>query len=271
MLGQLVEHFGEFSEAEADLYRQLCAPGDTVLDIGANIGVTALPLAQMVGAGGHVIAFEPQRLIFQTLCANVAINSLTQVQCFNAAVGAADGTVLLGDLTPDVDQNFGGIELALMKGAIKTPVIALDTFLDVPKLKLIKLDVEGMELDALRGVCRRLSGTGRFFMSRMIGRLFPKRLSNSFVRKIIASIGTRRFSSTRRIFIKTHAPFWRRIRRGARSRIPRFVRPVHQYGLPAIGTAPEPNVFREIMDTREHPQKPEYNPRFLSESIRRHP
>ncbi|TFG83046.1 MAG: FkbM family methyltransferase, partial [Chromatiales bacterium] len=55
-------------------------------DIGANIGTHTLALARLVGQQGLVFAFEPQRIVFQTLCANMALNSLDNVHCINSAV-----------------------------------------------------------------------------------------------------------------------------------------------------------------------------------------
>ncbi len=52
------------------------SPGDTVFDIGANIGTHAVPFARQVTAAGRVYAFEPQRHTFQYLCANAALNNL---------------------------------------------------------------------------------------------------------------------------------------------------------------------------------------------------
>lgn len=53
------------------LYRRLVQPGDTVLDVGANIGAHALPLARLVGASGRVVAFEPTQFAFCKLQRNL--------------------------------------------------------------------------------------------------------------------------------------------------------------------------------------------------------
>jgi len=63
-VGKSLELYGEFSEGEVDLFRQLVHQGDTVLEIGANLGAHTLVLAQLAGEGGCVYAFEPQRLVF---------------------------------------------------------------------------------------------------------------------------------------------------------------------------------------------------------------
>src|SRR5258707_14359705 len=90
-VGRSLDLYGEFSEGEVGLFRQLVKPGDLVLDVGANIGTHTLFFSQRIGATGRVLAFEPQRIVFQTLCANLAINSATNVWCYPHAVGGEPG------------------------------------------------------------------------------------------------------------------------------------------------------------------------------------
>src|SRR3954465_1933985 len=75
-IGRSLELYGEWSEGEIDLFRQVLRPGMVVADAGANIGTHTVARAQMVAPNGVVYAFEPQRIVFQTLAANVALNSL---------------------------------------------------------------------------------------------------------------------------------------------------------------------------------------------------
>jgi tRNA G37 N-methylase Trm5 len=77
------ELYGEYSEAEVACLRQLLNPGDTVLDIGANIGDLTVPMAQMVGDSGSVYAFEANRSNFNYLCADLALNDLANVRPIN--------------------------------------------------------------------------------------------------------------------------------------------------------------------------------------------
>lgn len=151
-VGRSFEHYGEFSEYECDLFRQFLAPQDRVVDVGANIGAHTLMYARQVGATGRVYAFEPQRVVFQTLCANMALNSIGNTECFQMAVSNEPGSINIPDFRYDIEGNFGGVELEKFSQAgIKTPVVTLDDFLDVPKLKFIKIDVEGMETGVIRG------------------------------------------------------------------------------------------------------------------------
>ena len=70
-------------------------PGDTVVDIGANIGAFTVLAAKTIGPSGRVIAFEPIPHTFERLRENVALNSLQNVECRRAAVGAQEGTLTL--------------------------------------------------------------------------------------------------------------------------------------------------------------------------------
>ena len=103
-----------------------------------------------MGKAGRVIAFEPQRLAFQMLCGNMAINSVTSADCRQAAVGWEPGTILVPQLAPDQVNNFGGLSLGVIGRGEMVPVTTLDS-LDLPACSLLKVDVEGMEADVLLG------------------------------------------------------------------------------------------------------------------------
>ena len=157
-IGKALEAYGEAHEHELELLRQLCAPGSTIFDLGANIGDHTIPLAKHVGANGFVYAFEPQRLIFQMLCANVALNDLPNVDCIHAAVGATHGAVLIPEIDYSLEANYGGIEVSEFKEGRPVERIVLDDYLDTQGADLVKIDVEGMEADVLEG--------GRKFIAR---------------------------------------------------------------------------------------------------------
>jgi hypothetical protein len=111
-IGRSLDLYGEFSEGEVELFRQVLQAGDVVIDVGANGGAHTLFFARHVGLRGGVLAFEPQRLPFQTLCANMALNHVTNVWCFPPAVGAAHGAIAAPALDPLARNNFGGLGLA---------------------------------------------------------------------------------------------------------------------------------------------------------------
>ena len=151
IVGRSLDYYGEYFEREVDLFRQFLRPGDVVVDVGANIGAHTVPLARMVGASGRVLAFEPVRLNHQLLCANVALNSLTWVDAIQGALGRRDETVMIDDVAMTAEGNYGALSLADMPGNRPVPVRRLDGLFDLPRLRFIKIDVEGMEADVLDG------------------------------------------------------------------------------------------------------------------------
>ena len=108
-VGRAIENYGEYGEIEAQLFTQICCAGHVVVEVGANIGAHTVLLSKVVGPTGHIHAYEPQPIVFQTLCANMALNSITNVSCHHSAVGAAAGVILMPDIRYDVKGNFGGV------------------------------------------------------------------------------------------------------------------------------------------------------------------
>src|ERR1700742_1039122 len=92
-VGRSIDLYGEFSQLEVVLFDQIIRPGDFIVDAGANIGSHTLFFARKVGPTGHVLAFEPQRIVFQTLCANMALNSIVNVECFQQGLSDQPGTL----------------------------------------------------------------------------------------------------------------------------------------------------------------------------------
>ncbi|MCA9201695.1 MAG: FkbM family methyltransferase, partial [Planctomycetales bacterium] len=149
-IGRSLNLYGEFSEGEVDLFRAMLKPGDVVLEAGANIGVHTLPLSQLVGKKGTVLAFEPQRIVFQTLCANMALNSVQNVHAHQQALGDTQGRVPVPALDYTRENNFGGLSLGRQAQGEPVPLVTIDA-LAVSRCNLLKVDVEGMEQQVLRG------------------------------------------------------------------------------------------------------------------------
>ena len=151
-IGRSLEHYGEYNWFEAQLLLQLLHPDDVVIEVGANIGSHTVGLAKAVGPGGQVFAFEPQRVVFQLLCANVALNSLLWAHCVQAAVGVTQGQVSVPAVEYTRAGNFGGVPmLPAQTGGEQVPLLTLDTCMNVDRLRLLKIDVEGMEQAVIEG------------------------------------------------------------------------------------------------------------------------
>lgn len=152
-IGRSLDLYGEFSEGEVVVFRQIVQPGHTVVEVGANIGAHTVLLAELAAAAGRVIAFEPQRIVFQTLCANVALNSLPNVVCLQQAVSSQPGSIKIPMFDYTREGNFGGLSLGTFDFGEDVPVVTIDS-LDLPQCHFIKIDVEGMETEVLRGAAQ---------------------------------------------------------------------------------------------------------------------
>lgn len=146
---QSIAQSHQFYESEL-LYatRRLISPGDLVVDVGANIGNHALFWAGECGA--QVLAIEPAPIIFSALRANVEANNLEQrIYVRHYGLGRARGLAEF----PDVDLSNTG-RTRLIAGA--TGPLIIRPLHDLPEVaattvRLLKVDVEGMELDVLEG------------------------------------------------------------------------------------------------------------------------
>ena len=155
-VGQSLIAYGEFSEGEAQMFRQLAGSGDVVVEAGSNIGAHTLLLSRLVGAGGVIYAFEPQRIVFQTLCGNLALNQCLNVVARQQGLGSGAGQMVLPGVDPRQVNNFGGLSLLAQGPGEKVDIASIDS-LGLQACRLIKADVEGMEADVLLGAKETLA------------------------------------------------------------------------------------------------------------------
>lgn len=148
-VGRSLDLYGEFSEHEVQLFRQIVGDGAVVLEAGANIGALTVPIARAAGARGRVIAYEPQPALAALLRHNMTANALTWVEVRQAALGRAAGTLRVPRIDYHQPFNFGGVSLHDGDGE-PVPVETIDA-LNLTRLDLLKIDVEGMEGEVLAG------------------------------------------------------------------------------------------------------------------------
>lgn len=125
--------------------------GDLVLDIGANIGNHTLYLAAI--AGCKVTSFEPNAALIEALSRSLEINQLSElVTLMPYGVGHTAGK---GHFSKLMEENLGGQSIEVGDGEIR--IVALDELEFDDPVKLIKIDVEGMELPVLEGAARLIA------------------------------------------------------------------------------------------------------------------
>lgn len=151
-LGKSLELYGEWSHGEIAFLAQILQRESNVVEVGSNIGAHTVFFGRDLCPDGRIYAFEPRRLMFQLLCANLAVNSITNVYAFQQAVGAAPGEVHEGPMPQDA-ANLGSYPIGTLPGEGETyPVTPLDRLLPtLPPIALLKADVEGHELAVLQG------------------------------------------------------------------------------------------------------------------------
>jgi FkbM family methyltransferase len=136
-------------------------PGAVVVDVGANIGFNTLYAAQRVGSTGRVVAVEPADDNVAVLRDNVQRSTLENIRILPVAAGRGAGTrpfFLRGEISA-VNSFYRDSIYAAVSGVVDVPVQALDEMID-GDADLVKIDVEGAELDVLAGMTRLLRHPG---------------------------------------------------------------------------------------------------------------
>lgn len=152
-----LELYGEYNREEWLMLKQAIRPGMIVVEAGANMGSHSIDMARAC-APGLFYAFEPQQRMFQILCANLALANVTNALAYPDALGEIEGEAVV----PNVDyaregSNFGGLSLASAGSqGWRVRVRTIDD-LDLPACGLIKIDVEGFELQVIRGAARTIT------------------------------------------------------------------------------------------------------------------
>jgi len=167
LISRYIHTLGQWESANLLIAELFCEGVDMplVLDVGANLGAFAVPLAQkLMPREGLVYCFEPQRVIFYQLCANIFLNRLDCCIANHVAISDQEGILKLTDIDYAQSSNIGGYSLVddyrertnstiVTTNALvhNVPIRTLDSF-DFPRpVSLLKIDVEGMELNVLKG------------------------------------------------------------------------------------------------------------------------
>lgn len=138
---------GLYDYDEMGFMEHYLRPGDSFIDVGANIGIYSLLAAGLVGPSGSVDSFEADPQVFAALQENIALNSLVNVRLHQKAVSNREGSI---GFTQGNDQT-GHIATNAASSAIPVTACRLDTTLSGRSFAMGKIDIEGYELQALQG------------------------------------------------------------------------------------------------------------------------
>ena len=173
LIGRVLAVSGEWEPHMTSAFRGLLSPGDVCVDVGAHIGYYTLLASRVVGPTGGVYALEPSLRVHRTLASNLALNASENVAALNVAAGEAAGSALLYEgpgpspLTSSLsarmlDAPHGGRADEFVATAV--PVVALDDVVPadvLPRVRVVKIDVEGYEVEVLRGMDALLRAADR--------------------------------------------------------------------------------------------------------------
>jgi FkbM family methyltransferase len=200
---------GSYASAEIDLLFQLLkarwahfGDGVVAVDCGANVGVHVVDLARRMTDWGRIIAIEAQERLFYALAGNIALNNCLNARAIFAAATAVPGPIRIAvpeyllpgifgslELQPTGTPGFNGQTIGHDAAAFtEIAGITVDS-LSLPRLDLIKIDVEGMELEVLKGARATLSAFHPIVFAKHI-KVGPQRLND-----VLEAIGYKVFVS----------------------------------------------------------------------------
>ena len=165
-LGQFARLTGTYDIKEKEFLEHLVSDGQTIIEIGTNFGPYSTHLAHKIGSEGLLLCFEPFKIPYQLLTANIAINGLSNVVTENLGIGDGPRRIIELD-APDFtfSDNYGAASLVdhhrktwLFSKARREniTIIPLDSYKIERHINLIKIDAEGMEFEIIRGASNLL-------------------------------------------------------------------------------------------------------------------
>jgi FkbM family methyltransferase len=146
-----------------EIARILLSTNDNAIDLGSNIGVNAIRFASIV-PGGTVYAFEPSGVLFNLLQYNVSLNQIKNVTAYKFLVSNKESMEKIA-ISSFSGSNTNTGSMALTKSEFSEMVIALSLDeLEFPKIRLIKMDIQGSEELALAGMKKLINRDRPIFL-----------------------------------------------------------------------------------------------------------
>lgn len=147
-------NYGTYEYGILKLMEYILGKGDIFIDVGANIGLMSIHASKIVGDTGKVYSFEAHPNTAKILQRNVELNDATNVEILQQALGSEKST---GKIYSNLHINRGGASLLkpeIDSECFDVDIIRFDDFYNafyLPAIKLVKMDIEGFELEALKG------------------------------------------------------------------------------------------------------------------------
>jgi len=151
-----IYYFGEYEAGTLYGLKQLLGEGNIFLDVGANIGFLSIVAAHFVGKSGLVYAVEPHPLIFKELLKNISLNKTKNIVPLNVAFGSGRSEAMLYE-NPDINWGAASLIPPQDRGITRgwsVKVVSIDELIQSGQIQrpdLVKIDVEGFELEVLKG------------------------------------------------------------------------------------------------------------------------
>lgn len=135
---------------EKTVFSEIIKPGMRVADVGANQGIYTLLFSDLVGCEGTVYSFEPEPFLFESLQKNCNRNHITNVECFPFGLGEKETSVSM--MPGALNSGDNRVVLSETAGAISVMIRRIDQVLQNVALDFVKIDVQGYELEVLKGM-----------------------------------------------------------------------------------------------------------------------
>ena len=166
--------------------------GDTVVDVGANIGLFTLFFSKLVGTTGRVIAFEPDPENFDVLKKNIELNEITNVTLIQKGVSNKNESVKL--YKSSVSGGHSLIKNEWAKEYTNIQTVTLDDYFRGKEIDMIKIDTEGFELEVIEGGKKLLEDNKNMkIISEFGGYYYKRNNSKVLYPKILHEMGFKLF------------------------------------------------------------------------------
>lgn len=166
LIGRFINYHGVWENHLYQIYSKLIKPKDIILEGGANVGFHTVQFAKLASKG-KVYAFEPQKLVFNLLSSNILLNNQSHnTNQYRLALGDKSGVLYMQPLSrfdqKDGCHNYGGRGLTTQDEGEEVEIITFDSLNIKPNM--IKLDIQGSEIYALKGMEKTIDKCEPWFL-----------------------------------------------------------------------------------------------------------